>query len=432
MPRRRKLDRQPAGLAVVSRLILTLAPLLLLAKCLATLSRDSDTRSTPFQPLGATRGNFPDSWESNSDPNEEAGTRPGDNSPVITVSMSSTLELTAWTLPGMAPFHSLLGIADRPLAVVLSGLFAALLVGTVIRLLLLRNVPAEQRQSKLASLTTWWMLALLFGGVVYFGPVAALLLFCVLALLGAHEFLWITAESRRDSLGQGLIYIAIVLQYVWIGLDWPLVALTFIPIALFLLIPIRTVLTGSVTGYLHHVAVLFWGVMLLGYSLSHAPLLFTLPLAANETAAVALLVYLVLLTESNDIAQALWGRQFGHHRITPTLSPNKTWEGFLFGGMTTVLLAMLLSLVIRPPLALPLILLGDSEYGSLFLWSLGAGILIATGGFLGDLNMSGLKRDLGIKDSGTLLPGQGGVLDRIDSLSFTAPLFYYYVRMTCQ
>ncbi len=353
--------------------------------------------------------------------------------PVTVRSIPSSLELTAWTLPGTIPIHPLWGLADQPLALLLAGLFGTLLVGTVVRLLLLRNVPAEKRKSKLASLTTWWLLALLFGGVVWFGPVAALLLFCVLALLGAHEFLSITAESRHDPLGQGLIYCAIVLQYAWIGLQWPLVALTFIPMALFLLIPIRTVLTGNVTGYLHHVAVLFWGVMLLGYSVSHAPLLFTLPLATrSETEAVALLVYLVLLTESNDIAQALWGRKFGHHRITPTLSPNKTWEGFLFGAMTTVLLAMLLSLVIRPPLDLPMFLLGDSEYGSLFLWSLGAGILIATGGFLGDLNMSGLKRDLGIKDSGTLLPGQGGVLDRIDSLSFTAPLFYYYVRMTCQ
>lgn len=322
---------------------------------------------------------------------------------------------------------------DRPLLSLLLGLFAALLVGTVVRLISLWGVPAERRGSSLASLTTWWLLAILFGAMVYFGTTAALLLFCAVALLGVHEFLAITAESRRDPIAQGIIYLAIILQYAWIYLEWPHVALVFIPIFLFLLIPIRTVLTGNVTGYLQHVSVLFWGVMLLGYSLSHGPLLLTLPLAErSEADAIALLVYLVLLTETNDIAQALWGRRFGYHRITPTVSPNKTWEGFLFGATTTVLLALLLSLVIRPPLALPALLLGESEYGSLFLWSLVAGLLIATGGFLGDLNMSGLKRDLGIKDSGSLLPGQGGVLDRVDSLSFTAPLFYYYVLLTCR
>jgi phosphatidate cytidylyltransferase len=261
---------------------------------------------------------------------------------VIDRSISSSLELTAWARPGTIALHPLWGLADRPLVLLLAGLFGTLLVGTVVRLLLLRNVPAEKRKSKLASLTTWWLLALLFGGVVWFGPVAALLLFCVLALLGAHEFLSITAESRRDPVAQFLLYLAVALQYLWIYLQWTGLAIVFIPILLFLAIPIRTVLTGNITGYLQHVAGLFWGVMLIGYCLSHALLIFTLPLASrDEEAAIGLLVYLVLLTECNDIAQALWGRQFGHHRVTPTVSPHKTWEGLLFGATTTVVLALL-------------------------------------------------------------------------------------------
>jgi phosphatidate cytidylyltransferase len=326
-----------------------------------------------------------------------------------------------------------LGVVARPLQVVLAGLFLALLIGSVVRLLTLGRASEMDRRSRLASLVTWWLLAVLFGAVVYFGPLAALLLFALLALLGMHEFLEITAESRRDPVAQFLLYLAVALQYLWIYLQWTGLAIVFIPILLFLAIPIRTVLTGNITGYLQHVAGLFWGVMLIGYCLSHALLIFTLPLASrDEAAAIGLLVYLVLLTECNDIAQALWGRQFGHHHVTPTVSPHKTWEGLLFGATTTVVIALTLGLVVRPPIALPALLLGDSTYGSLFVWSLLAGLLIAMAGFLGDLNMSGLKRDLGIKDSGFLLPGQGGVLDRIDSLSFTAPLFYYYVLLTCR
>jgi phosphatidate cytidylyltransferase len=104
---------------------------------------------------------------------------------------------------------------------------------------------------------------------------------------------------------------------------------------------------------------------------------------------------------------------FGRHKIVPTVSPNKTWEGFLGGVATTTLLAVVLAPLLTP-MTLPL--------------SLAAGLLIGLGGFIGDVTLSALKRDIGIKDTGGLIPGHGGLLDRIDSLIYTAPLFFHFVR----
>lgn len=107
------------------------------------------------------------------------------------------------------------------------------------------------------------------------------------------------------------------------------------------------------------------------------------------------------------------GQIFGKHKISPTVSPNKTVEGFLGGLGTTVFLATLLG---------PAMTMFDYPRTAI------AGLIIGVTGLLGDLNISALKRDLGVKDAGATLPGHGGVLDRIDSLIFTAPVFFHFVR----
>lgn len=122
------------------------------------------------------------------------------------------------------------------------------------------------------------------------------------------------------------------------------------------------------------------------------------------------------LTESNDIAQYLWGKSCGRRKVVPKVSPGKTLEG-LMGGVITIMIA---SLIIGPLLT-PLNTLQ----------ALLAGLLIGISGFCGDVVMSAIKRDIGVKDSGKLLPGHGGLLDRIDSLIFTAPVFFYFIRYCC-
>ena len=114
----------------------------------------------------------------------------------------------------------------------------------------------------------------------------------------------------------------------------------------------------------------------------------------------------------SDVLQYIWGKTLGRHKIIPSVSPNKTWEGFA-GGIAS---AMLLSLAIR--------FLTPFSIGETLMVSL----MITVAGFFGGAVMSAVKRDFGVKDFGSVIPGHGGMLDRVDSLCYAAPIFFHYVR----
>ena len=173
-------------------------------------------------------------------------------------------------------------------------------------------------------------------------------------------------------------------------------------------------------------------LLLLVYAPSFAVMLWNIPPDRSAgVGPVGWFLYLIILTEMNDIAQAFFGRHWGERRIAPVVSPFKTWVGFYGGVATTVTLAVLLA---------PFLTFfgGDAvfrEDGVSYAeattaglaHALVAGLLVSVTGFFGDINLSAVKRDAGVKDSGALLPGQGGILDRIDSLTFTAPAFYCFL-----
>lgn len=126
-----------------------------------------------------------------------------------------------------------------------------------------------------------------------------------------------------------------------------------------------------------------------------------------------MVLFLVFLTQFNDVAQYVWGKMLGRHKIIPKVSPNKTWEGFLGGAARTTVLSIALASWLTPM---------HSETAAL------AGLLISIAGFIGDVTISALKRDIGLKDSRSM---HGGILDRIDSLTYTAPLFFHFVYYLC-
>lgn len=295
----------------------------------------------------------------------------------------------------------------------LGGIVAILLVATAIVALLRRRHPQRSYTELLARVRSWWMMIAVFSIAIVLSRNISIAFLGFVSFLALKEFLSLIPTRRADRRVLFWAYLAIPVQYLWVGLEWYGMFIIFIPVFVFLLLPLRMVLIGDTRGFLHAAGMNHWGLMTTVFSLSHAAYLLVLPGGANPAGGSAgLLLYLVFLTQFNDVMQYVWGKSLGRHKVVPKVSPGKTVEGLLGGVTTTVVLAWLLA-----PLLTPL----TPIYAAV------AGLIIGFGGFIGDLTLSALKRDLGVKDSGSALPGHGGILDRVDSLTYTAPLFFHYV-----
>lgn len=258
---------------------------------------------------------------------------------------------------------------------------------------------------------SWWLMVTVFTLALVLPPMVSILFFALLSFLALREYLSLIPTRLADRRVMLWAYLAIVVQYVWVYIGWYGMFLIFIPIYMFLFLPMRMVLLGDTKGFLNAIGTLHWGLMLTVYTISHLPYLLQLPISVNPQAGGSgLLVYLVLLTGLNDIAQYCCGKLWGKQKVVPSVSPGKTMEGLLGGMAVTATVAIALAPYLTPFSLVPAACLG---------------LLLSLTGFIGDVTISALKRDLGIKDSGTLLPGHGGILDRIDSLTYTAPLFFH-------
>ena len=304
----------------------------------------------------------------------------------------------------------------------LIGTFAALCGGTVVRIVALRHADPDMAAKRMGSLKVWWTLAVLMAVTAVFERPAAAVLLAVASFLGLREFLQLIGKQRIGKAAMIVAYVSIPLQYLLIALAFKSEAKVTLPIGMLLLLSTVRLLKGDPQGFIRTTGGVYWGVMLLVYGLSHAAMLFTI--AADHQPAVGAsgwFLFVVMITEMDDIAQAMVGRMIGRRKITPVISPNKTWEGFLGGVVTSVVLSLLLApwLTSFPSIS--------TSRGLLL--SIGSGLLIVTAAFLGDINMSAIKRDVGVKDGSSILPGMGGIIDRIDSLTFTAPAFYYFLSL---
>lgn len=297
-----------------------------------------------------------------------------------------------------------------PVMVILGGVWALLALATLVVWWLASAPDSELRQ----RVRSWWLIVALCSLALMFSRAAALVFFGGVSFLALKEYLTLIPTRQTDRRVLFWAYLSIPVQYFWIGIEWYGMFIIFIPVYLFLLLPVAMVLNGETQGYLRAAGTLHWGLMSMVFSLSHLAYLLVLPEGEYpHVSGPGLVLFLLLLTELNDVAQYCWGKLLGRHKISPTVSPNKTVEGFVGGVLTTMPLAALLAPWLTPFSVLDALL---------------AGALIAVAGFFGDLSLSALKRDLGIKDSGNLLPGHGGILDRVDSLTYTAPLFFHFTR----
>ena len=313
---------------------------------------------------------------------------------------------------------------------VLGGLLVALIAGTAVRLGVWLGRRDETSWRHVLSMLVWWVLAAGVTAALLWGRAGAVVLFGAVSLLALREFVALTSAGRDYRGGQFIAFAALPLQYLFIYFGMLAAAWMMLPVGLLMVLAARMATSGKMPGYLSAAGSLYWGTMLSVVCLSFASMLLALGEASNPVAGTAgWFLYLMLLVPINDIAQALWGRACGRKKITPVVSPHKTWEGFLLGMATTLVLAVLLGYFLTPLTApLPLEIAGR-RVAIPYLPAVVAGLIIALAGFAGDINMSALKRDLGVKDSGNLLPTQGGVLDRVDSLTFAAPAFFCYVYL---
>ncbi|MEI2741023.1 MAG: phosphatidate cytidylyltransferase [Candidatus Competibacter sp.] len=297
-----------------------------------------------------------------------------------------------------------------PVLAILGGVWGLLALATGVAWWIAPAPDSELRQ----RVRSWWLIVALCSLALTFNRAAALVFFGFVSFLALKEYLTLVPTRQADRRVLFWAYLSIPLQYYWIGIEWYGMFIIFIPVYLFLLLPVAMVLVGDTQGYLRAAGTLHWGLMSMVFSLSHVAFLLVLPQGQYpRVSGPGLVLFLLLLTELNDVGQFCWGKLFGRHKISPTVSPNKTVEGFVGGAATTVLLSALLAPWLTP--------FGLRD-------ALLAGGLIAVAGFFGDLSLSALKRDLGVKDSGALLPGHGGILDRVDSLTYTAPLFFHFTR----
>lgn len=292
-----------------------------------------------------------------------------------------------------------------------------LIIASVVTAVLARMRPEKDYTELKLRIRTWWLLAIILFVALTFSRVIATVIFGLVSFMAFKEFLTIAPTRRADSRVLLLAYLAIPFQYIWVGMAWYGMFIIFIPVYVFLLLPMRMVLIGETQGFLRAAGTIQWGLMTTVFSISHMGYLLNMPdhASANGSHKISgemLVFYLLTLTQANDIAQYLWGKLLGKHKVAPTVSPNKTVEGLLGGVVTTTFLAWLIAPWLTPM----------SE-----LHAISAGVLISLFGFIGDVVISAIKRDIGVKDSGTLLPGHGGILDRLDSLTYTAPLFFHYV-----
>lgn len=305
-------------------------------------------------------------------------------------------------------------IWQNPVVWGLGGIYIFLIVAALIICGLCWAHP-EKNYSELINRTrTWAVIITIVAVVIVMGTGTAVAFFGFISFLAFKEFLSIIPTRQSDRRVLFFAYLAIPVQYWFVYDIWYGMFSIFIPVYAFVILAFLHLLTGETKGFIKAAGTLQWGLMLTVYNLSHIAYLLVLPIKDPAVAGGAgLMLFMLFLTQFNDVAQYVWGKMLGRHRIIPSVSPNKTWEGFIGGVVTTTLMAGILAPCFTP----------FSE-----VHGFAAGTVIAVLGFIGDVTVSAVKRDLGIKDSGRSLPGHGGYLDRLDSLTLVAPVFLHFTR----
>ncbi|OCG38450.1 phosphatidate cytidylyltransferase [Gilliamella sp. Gris1-4] len=296
-----------------------------------------------------------------------------------------------------------------------AGIGILLVIASTVGWLLKRHLssPNSVIDNLITRINAWWVIVAVIGIAFLIGKFAVVFLFFVASAIALREFLILTPASRYDSYALVFAYfIALPLQYILVAISWYGLFSIFIPVYGFLLLAILAAITGSTYNFLERTAEVQWGLMITVYNISCVPALLILPIDNYQDRNLLLIAFLVLVVELSDVLQYVFGKLFGKHKISPNLSPSKTVEGFIGGTLSASLIGACLFWI--TPFS--------------FIQAGFISLMLTLLGFLGGLVMSAIKRDRGIKDWGNLISGHGGVLDRLDSVCFAAPIFFHLVR----
>jgi phosphatidate cytidylyltransferase len=307
--------------------------------------------------------------------------------------------------------------APREVYLLFGALLGALTVATFLGTVLLRRAKDSPTRAAVENLNAriiaWWGMILVAGGACLVGRQALIVLFAVISFCALREVMTImpTRPADRSALLTSF-WLVLPLQYSLIWIGWYGFFVIFIPVYGFVTLSALAAVSGDTNDFLARTAETQWALLVAVYCISYVPALLMLKVPGFQDGSVLLVVFLLVVAQSSDVLQYLFGKLLGRRQIAPHLSPSKTVEGFVGG------------------------ILGATTLGA-SLWRMtpftraqaaGMALAIAVTGFLGGLVMSGVKRDRRVKDWGNLIPGHGGLLDRFDAVCFAAPIFFHLTR----
>jgi phosphatidate cytidylyltransferase len=306
--------------------------------------------------------------------------------------------------------------ADQRAIWLFGGVIVLLAVASLIGALLSARAKSDEKRAVIDNLNArtkaWWVMVAVFGVAFVMGRTTTLVLFALASFFALREFITLTPTRPGDHLPLVLsFFVLIPLQYALIGHDQYGTFAILIPVYAFLLLPAIAAFAADTEDFLARSAKLQWAIMLCIYCISYAPALMLLNIPGYENNAL-LLFYLVLVVQLSDVMQYVFGKLFGRTKLAPKVSPSKTVEGLIGGGLSAAAIGAAMWWITP------------------FTWleSLGMSMLIVIMGFLGGLTLSAVKRSLGAKDWGLMIEGHGGMLDRMDSVCFAAPVFFHVTR----
>jgi phosphatidate cytidylyltransferase len=304
-------------------------------------------------------------------------------------------------------------IRDRQTLLLFAGILALLVVATLIGQIMRWRRRSDVVDNLNARIKAWWVMSAVFALSLLTGGLGSVILFGLLSFFALREFITLTPTRPADhSALFWVFFIILPLQYYLVATQWYGFFSVLIPVYAFLFIPSRIAISGDANAFLERSSKIQWGLMVCVYCVSHVPALLMLEIPGYAGKNARLLFFLVVIVQLSDVLQYVWGKLLGRHKISPVISPSKTWEGFVGGTVSATLIGT--ALWRATPFTV---------------WqTMGMAFIITIMGFLGGLTMSAIKRDSGVKDWGSSIQGHGGVLDRIDSICFAGPIFFHLTR----